>query len=372
MSISFKCPYCHTYHSLNKKKCRKCGSDLVSAKRSAKAKFYIKYRLPGKRKQFYKTASTLEEAKAIEADILLKKRAGNIADLKNRKMTFSDLSEWYLKLKSVQALAHYGVKKIHLDKFNAVFGDKEVKALIPSDLENYQHDRTTAGESDSYIDQQIGAVRTMLNKAYDNEIVSQDALKPFRKIKKKMKRNANARDRVLSSGEFDRLYSAASPHLKPILCMAYHTGMRQGEILPLTWDKVDMKGRVINLYPEDTKDREARKIPINNVLYDELSRIIRAIHIPNVFLYKGGTLKDIRGSIKAACKRAGIKYGRKVKGGFIFHDLRHTFVTNARKKGVQESVIMSITGHSTREMFDRYNTVDMEDIQEAVRKIEGL
>ncbi len=34
------------------------------------------------------------------------------------------------------------------------------------------------------------------------------------------------------------------------------------------------------------------------------------------------------------------------------------FNTNMRKAGVEESAIMAITGHSTRQMFDRYNTID--------------
>ena len=37
-----------------------------------------------------------------------------------------------------------------------------------------------------------------------------------------------------------------------------------------------------------------------------------------------------------------------------------------RKAGVPETVIMAITGHSTREMFDRYDTVDAEDAQRAI------
>ena len=40
------------------------------------------------------------------------------------------------------------------------------------------------------------------------------------------------------------------------------------------------------------------------------------------------------------------------------------------KAGVPESVIMEVTGHSTREMFDRYNTVDGEDKIEAVNQLE--
>jgi hypothetical protein len=41
-----------------------------------------------------------------------------------------------------------------------------------------------------------------------------------------------------------------------------------------------------------------------------------------------------------------------------------------RKAGVQESVIMAITGHSTREMFDRYNAVDEEDARKAEEDLE--
>jgi len=41
-----------------------------------------------------------------------------------------------------------------------------------------------------------------------------------------------------------------------------------------------------------------------------------------------------------------------------------------RKAGVPESVIMEMTGHSTREMFDRYNTVDEEDTRQAVKQLE--
>ena len=48
------------------------------------------------------------------------------------------------------------------------------------------------------------------------------------------------------------------------------------------------------------------------------------------------------------------------------------FNTLMRKSGVAESVIMSITGHSTREMFDRYNTIDEDDTRQAVTSFQGF
>ena len=43
-----------------------------------------------------------------------------------------------------------------------------------------------------------------------------------------------------------------------------------------------------------------------------------------------------------------------------------------RKAGVQESVIMDVTGHSTREMFDRYNTIDEDDTRKAVDQLSAF
>jgi len=135
---------------------------------------------------------------------------------------------------------------------------------------------------------------------------------------------------------------------------------------------VDLKNRIIQLEAGDTKDGEARKVPICDELYGILKGVPRAIHTRNVFLYKGKPIKNIKRTLIRACDKAGEKYGRFEKGGFIFHDLRHTFNTNMRKAGVSESVIMAITGHSTREMFDRYNTVDGKDTQNAIEKLQSF
>jgi integrase len=109
-------------------------------------------------------------------------------------------------------------------------------------------------------------------------------------------------------------------------------------------------------------------MPICDELYEILKNIPEAIHDNHVFLYKGKPVRSIRTSLMNACEKAKILYGRKVKGGFVYHDLRHTFNTYMRKAGVPESVIMEITGHSTREMFDRYNTIDEEDTRKAVNQ----
>jgi integrase len=84
-----------------------------------------------------------------------------------------------------------------------------------------------------------------------------------------------------------------------------------------------------------------------------------------VFTYRGRPIKGIRTAFLKACRKVGIE-------DFRFHDLRHTFNTNMRKAGVDQSVIMKLTGHKTAAMFHRYNTVDAADAKEAYRKLDGF
>jgi len=91
-----------------------------------------------------------------------------------------------------------------------------------------------------------------------------------------------------------------------------------------------------------------------------LKNIPQNIHDNRVHLFRGKPIRNIRDAIREACKKIGLTFGRKIKDGFVFHDLRHTFNTNMRKAGVAESVIIKINGHSAGVMLDRYKGVAVE------------
>jgi integrase len=145
--------------------------------------------------------------------------------------------------------------------------------------------------------------------------------------------------------------------------------MRREEVLSLTWDQVDLKKREIDLKADETKTGEPRTIPICKELHMVLKSIPRNLKDNHVFLYRGKPLTYIQKALGRACAKVGIPYGRFKRDGFVFHDLRRTFNTHMRKAGVPESVIMKITGHKTRIMFDRYNVVDEDDKREAVNRM---
>jgi integrase len=385
MGILAECPICHQKQSLKNKKC-KCGLNLDTAKKSKKVRYWIKFRLPNGKQRTEAVgamkglnAFSKEDAKTAMAKRRTQKKENRILDiLPETKKTFSELSEWYLNLDKIKALAYHKTLQSEMNQFIKVFGDTVVSDLKPIDLEDYQVKRSKQGLSKSYIDKQIEAARTMVTKALDNDEISGDCLKPFRKIKKLCKKGSNKRDRILTSQEYESILINLPAHSQGPFVMAYWTGMRQGEVLKLTWEKVDLKNRMIRLKAEDVKESMPKSIPISKTLRSILMQIPERGRKGIVFKYAGKPIKDIRDGLKTACQKSDIPYGRFTENGFIFHDLRHTFTTNARRAGLHKNVVMAIQGHSTgnsqgsgADMNRWYDVIEDSDLIKGIDQLES-
>ncbi len=311
MAILAECPYCHRKQSVRNKGCG-CGADLDRFKKSKKVRYWISYYLPGGKQRREAVGYSIEEARDAEGKRRGQKREGRIFDIKaDIKTTFAELSKWYLGLSKVKALASSSTVRVYLKKFNNEYGNKIIAHIKLVDLENLQEKRKREGLKAKTIDDEINYVKSMIIKAWDNDLISSDTLKTFKRIRPMLRRYSNARDRILSVCEYQSLLDASLRHLKNILVTGYWTGMRKGEILKLTWDKVNLKERIISLDADDTKEGKAKTIPIGATLYKILNKIPVAIHDPHVFLYYGKPIKHFTTALKAACKEAGIEWGER-------------------------------------------------------------
>jgi len=253
MAILAECPICRARQSVKNKVC-KCGEDLDKAKGSKRVKYWIAYRLPGgkQRRESVKGENlnpySIEDARKFHSKRVVQKAENRILDIKqDTKMTFNEITKWYLDLEKVKALASYKTIEIYLNKFNKELGKKIVGSIKLMALENLQAKRKKEGLKPKTIDDEINYAKTVIIKAFNNDMVGGDVLKTFQRVKPLLKRNMNARDRILTQNEYQRLINNAPIHLKNILIMGYWSGMRKGEILSLTWDKVDMKDKIIRL-----------------------------------------------------------------------------------------------------------------------------
>jgi integrase len=135
---------------------------------------------------------------------------------------------------------------------------------------------------------------------------------------------------------------------------------------------VDFDGGIVRLEPGKTKNRQGRDFPFTIELREilegqrEKSKLLqkrRRIICPWVFNRHGRQIKSFRHSWNTASKEAGIPWA-------IPHDFRRTAVRNLVRAGIPERVAMTLTGHKTRSVFERYNIVSQGDLFEAAKKLD--
>lgn len=197
----------------------------------------------------------------------------------------------------------------------------------------------------------------MLTKAHEWDMIGKDTLDRLRRVK--LQEEENRRDRFLSVEEIQDLIEAAEPHLKPVLIFALNTGCRKGEILGLTWDRVDLKHGTI--YLNKTKSGKPRKVPINDPLRAMLKGLVRRLDTNLVFYNPatGGRWHELKRSFATACRKAKIH-------DFRFHDLRHTFASQLVMAGVDLTTVSRLLGHASLTMTLRYSHIASDHFQEAV------
>ncbi len=185
---------------------------------------------------------------------------------------------------------------------------------------------------------------------------------PMRKVKKP--KEPRGRVRFLSEdetiggqlveGERTRLLRACkesnNPYLYPVVVLALSTGMRQGEIMGLSWSAVDLKQGRITLH--ETKNGEIRVVPIAGHALHLLKEHSKVRHLDTSLLFPGKVKRDkpqdLRAPWTTALKQAEIT-------DFRFHDLRHSAASYLAMNGASLAEIAETLGHKTLQMVKRYS-----------------
>jgi len=174
---------------------------------------------------------------------------------------------------------------------------------------------------------------------------------PMRKVSKN--KEPRGRVRFLSDDErgalLDACKESGSDYLYPVVVLALSTGMRQGEILGLTWQDVNLDRQYLILH--ETKNGERRRVPLTGLAHTEVKRLNKVRRIDTQLLFPHPTLKDrpfdLRTPWEAALKKAEIK-------DFRFHDLRHSTASYLAMNGASLAEIAEVLGHKTLQMVRRY------------------
>ena len=283
---------------------------------------------------------------------------------KSKSLSLADLLDWYLDLNEVKELSAYNRCKNKIGALTLLIDVKlKVKDLSLEVVENYkirrlqQNSPTKIGQkiAPKTVQEEIATLRRVLNLAVKYNKITMSPISHWPTIKVD-----NVRERILSRDEFSRLAEVTPAFMWRIILMAYHTGMRQAEILKLEWDQIDMEGW-IRLRANQTKSGKARIVALNKTVLDMLQEMPRHPISQKVFLSANKEPLDrfttyLRTVFERSLKQATIE-------NFVFHDLRHTYVTNMMRAGHPEYAVMKQVGHESTAMLRRYQLIDESDLR---------
>ena len=195
----------------------------------------------------------------------------------------------------------------------------------------------------SSVKRELTILKAATHKALEWQLISDDPLKGY-----KLEKVDDSRVRYIEDSEFERLLNVAHPDLTPILLMARHQGMRQGEILSLQWTDMDLQRGLLAI--RYSKSGEGRFLPMTSVIQDMFSRVPLSERHGHVFKYRGKPI------VRLGWLRHEFLNAVRISGliDFRFHDLRHTFASHVAMRGGDIQALAALLGHKTLRMTQRY------------------
>jgi integrase len=232
--------------------------------------YWIDYYVNGVRKR-----ERIGPDKKLAATVLKKRKVeiaeGKFLD-KHRPVitTFDELVEAYLAYGERQRKRSLARDRTSVKALTAYFGGKRLTEMTPASIEAYRTWRHTVvgrlGQpmTPASVNRELACLKRAFNVALKGLIVLKGGMPTSNPVTAvSLEPEHNERDRVLTVEEFEHVYAAAASWLKPMLTVAYHTGMRQGEIRSLHWEQVDTKHGAIHLRSHATKTvSDDVKIPL--------------------------------------------------------------------------------------------------------------
>lgn len=283
-------------------------------------------------------------------------------------LTLWEAAELFLKYPEIRESKTRDRHEASLVNLVHNFGrDTALGSLRVPDVKRYMFDRRNQGAAEGTVNREKGTLSRLFQVMMEQELVDHN---PVEKIKN-FSEKSGQREVYLSFGHFQRIVELVPAWFRPIVQTAYYTGMRRGEILNLSRAQVSLKSRMIVLSAENTKEGHTKRIPIHGELIPVLKEALKVSLMNGDKVFLIGDDKRVHSPSKDSTKNPWRKAMKKL--GLTdprprFHDLRHTWKTNARRSGVDFEIRESIMGHATRQrsVSERYGRISDEEFIRAV------
>lgn len=318
--------------------------------------------LSQKRKYFY--GRTREEV-AKKLTNALKSVQDNAPLPSDRVSVASFAKDWLASIRpSIRPRTYKGYESALRVHIVPKLGNIALTKLEPFDLEHLYSDLISSGLSPFSVRNYHRRIHTMLEKALRIGVIVRNVAKLADLPRLPQKEMVSFTPQQVR----DFVRAAEKHRLEALFVTAITTGARQGELLGLTWDRIDLTGGMIDIryalqridglfeLVEPKTQRSIRKVALTNTAVTALRRhrtrqleeALRLGPVWNnemnlVFTTSAGTPLDkdnvTKRQYRPVLKLAGLD--TKLR----FHDLRHIAATLALSQGVPIPVVSEMLGH---------------------------
>ena len=289
---------------------------------------------------------------------------------KPRNVTFKEFREEILKY----AKFHYAEKTIEiytrpLDLFEKMLGNILMKYITQNQIERYKDYRITSGVSKTTVNMDFRALKAMFNIAIQWGIIDKNPCYGVKQYSIPQKEIL-----AFTEPEIERiLHAAPEGYIKDSIMFALNTGCRLREITNFQWRDIDAENKILYVRNKEnfkTKTGKMRSIPISTKLNDVITKLRARNQYMNpeeyLFHRYPGIVYDgnlISKKFKDLIRSLGFPLR------YHFHCLRHTFITQLARKGVNIYDIKQLAGHSDIKTTELYMHNITDDLRRAVELI---
>ena len=316
---------------------------MPSLVRDKSGVFFIVYSKGGKR--VWRSTKTKDRSKAYRA--FLAAESLTTATTKAEKNLSHHIDD-YLRHVRVNHGAKTGdIYELALGHFLRSVGDVPIDSITPRMIDMFKIERSEH-TSPATVNNNLRAVRTFFNCLKRWEVISKNPCDEIDQV--------HIPERLpsyLTISQLQHLIGTIKDQwITPIILFAAMTGARLGEILNLTWDRVDMTSRTALIESSisyQVKCGKIRAIPLNETAYAVLASLPHRQGL--VFRGKRGghaNANHVSGKFREAARKAGLDKR------LHFHSLRHTFASLLVQNGVSLYQVQKLLGHSSARVTEVY------------------
>lgn len=252
--------------------------------------------------------------------------------------------------------------RVHLIPF---FGKTRIDKISNRQIEEYKAKKVASKKlSNKTINNHLTAFVKCLRTAIDWEIIEN-----MPKVKK-LKVPVQKFD-FLTNEESSLLLKHSHGIWKHLFLIALKTGLRQGEILALTWEDINWRNNQItvrqSMYNDvlsTTKGNNIRYI----IMTSDVANSLATLRRESGFVFTDENNKHfsrwrINETLERVCKKAGL---RKI----TCHVFRHTFASNLAMAGASIQAIQQLLGHSDIQTTMRYAHLNQNALRDTISLLE--